>query len=194
MGWDWIDDWGSSLYNFLLGLVLLSDTFTDCMSIRLRVVVYACIKQPHGRIWWYGTPVISTTMTVCPTSGSLTEGYKPSNTGDGSFGMEDGRLDRRQGSGLSGIPWWSSICTVSGVRLVCRGMHGMDKGSYIVGYVLISTVSTGIILNGEVYIDIKVGRVRDSANRHKLCVCMCNSNLAYMSHSMRRESGHALDM
>lgn len=42
----------------------------------------------------------------------------------------------------------------------------MDKGSYIVGYVLISTVSTGIVLKGEVYIDIKVGRVRDSTNRH----------------------------
>lgn len=64
------------------------------MSIRLRVVVYACIKQPHGRMWWYGTPGISTTMTVCPTSGSQTEGYKPSNTG-----LWNGRWVIGQGSG-----------------------------------------------------------------------------------------------
>lgn len=67
----------------------MSDTFTDCMSIRLRGVVYACIKQPHGRMWWHGTPVISTTMTVCPTSGSQTEGYKPTNTGALEWKMGD---------------------------------------------------------------------------------------------------------
>jgi hypothetical protein len=158
------------------------------MSVRLGVVVHARIKQPHGRMWWYGTSVISMTMTVCPTSGSQAEGYNPLNTG---------LLERKMGD-WTGVREVGYRTTRGGAgphpALLAACVEFAKKWTAWIRYVLVSRVSTGIILEGQVYIDIKVGRVRDSANRHKSCVCVCNSNLSCLSHSMRRENGHVLDI
>lgn len=68
-------------------------------------------------VMWYGTG-ISTTMTVCPTSGSQIEGYGVFEYG--KFGMEDGGLDREVGYQTSrGIRsallargvWFAEKCT-----------------------------------------------------------------------------------
>jgi hypothetical protein len=75
-----------------LGSILSVSTFAKLYIV--DKVGNLSMPCSHMGLWSYVTLVISTTMTVCPTSGSQIEGdnlfeYR-------TFAMEDDGLDRRQ--------------------------------------------------------------------------------------------------
>jgi hypothetical protein len=75
-----------------LGSILFVNTFAKLYNV--DKVGNLSMPHSHMGLWSYVTPVISTTVTVCPTSGSQIEGYNPFEYR--TFAMEDGGLDRRQ--------------------------------------------------------------------------------------------------